>query len=118
MNRRNMLTTLAAVPAASLLRGQTEPPAAPVSHLKPGLVAYSYRSALMAKKMTYEDVIHMASDWGLAGVDTTVYWFPDTTPHYLTNLRKKTFKDGIQLNNVGAQNKQAQPTKEKLEDKK
>lgn len=112
-----MLATLAAMPAAvpaiSLLKGQTAPPAGPVSHLKPGLVAYSYRSALMAKKMTYEDVIHMASDWGLAGVDTTVYWFPDTTPHYLANLRKVAFKAGIQLYNVGARIQLAQPTKER-----
>jgi sugar phosphate isomerase/epimerase len=108
-----MLTTLAALPAASLLRGQTAAPAAaPVSHLKPGLVAYSYRTALMAKKMTYEDVIHMASDWGLAGVDTTVYWFPDTTPHYLASLRKLAFKEGIQLYNVGARIQLSQPTKE------
>ncbi|HVY93155.1 MAG TPA: sugar phosphate isomerase/epimerase family protein [Bryobacteraceae bacterium] len=112
MNRRHMLTTLAAVPAASLLRGQSAPPAAPVSHLKPGLVAYSYRTALAAKKMTYEDIIHMASDWGLSGVDTTVYWL-DTSPHALANLRRTAFKAGIQLYNAGARIQLAQPTKEK-----
>src|SRR6185312_17325581 len=114
MNRRSMLTTLAAVPAASLLRGQSAPStaAAPVAHLKPGLVAYSYRTALMAKTMTYDDVIHMASDWGLAGVDTTVYWL-DTSPQSLANLRRTAFKAGIQLYNAGARIRLAQPTKEK-----
>jgi sugar phosphate isomerase/epimerase len=115
MNRRSALTALATLPAASLLRGQSTstPPLAPVSHLKAGLVAYSFRSELMAKKMTYEDVIHMASDWGLAGVDTTVYWFPDIMPHYLANLRKTAFKAGIQLYNAGVRVQLAQPTKEK-----
>jgi sugar phosphate isomerase/epimerase len=113
MNRRNVLTTLAALPAASLVRGQSRAPAAPVSHLKAGLVAYSYRSALNSKKMTYEDVIRQASDWGLEGLDTTVYWFPDTSPHYLANLRKTAFKAGIQLYNAGVRVQLAQPTKEK-----
>ncbi|HEU5022084.1 MAG TPA: sugar phosphate isomerase/epimerase family protein [Bryobacteraceae bacterium] len=112
MNRRTMLTTLAAMPAASLLRGQIAPPSTPLSHLKPGLVAYSYRTALAAKKMTYDDVIHMASDWGLAGVDTTVYWL-DTSPQNLAKLRRTAFKAGIQLYNAGARIRLAQPTKEK-----
>ena len=106
-----MLTALAAAPAASLLRGQSAPPATPISHLKPGLVAYSYRTALMAKKMTYDDVIHKASDWGLAGVDTTVYWL-DTSPQSLANLRRTAFKAGIQLYNAGARIQLSQPTKE------
>lgn len=108
-----MLTTLAALPAASILRAQSAAPdAKAVSHLKSGLVAYSYRTELMAKKLTYEDVIHMASDWGLDGVDTTVYWFPDTTPQYLAKLRKTAFQAGIQLYNAGVRVQLSQPTKE------
>jgi sugar phosphate isomerase/epimerase len=66
----------------------------------------------MAKTLTYEDVIRMASDWGLDGVDTTVYWFPDTSDKYLANLRKVAFKSGIQLYNAGVRVQLSQPTKE------
>src|SRR3954468_10667390 len=66
----------------------------------------------MAKTLSYEDVIRMASDWGLDGVDTTVYWFPDTSDKYLANLRKVAFKAGIQLYNAGVRVQLSQPTKE------
>src|ERR1700683_4119633 len=115
MNRRNLLTTLAALPVTSVLRAQSAPatPAATgIGHLKAGLVAYSYRTALAAKTMTYEDVIHMASDWGLEGGDTTVYWFPDTSDKYLANLRTTAFRRGIQLYNAGVRVQLSQPTKE------
>jgi len=113
MNRRNLLTTLAALPAASALRAQSAPPpAATGARLKAGLVAYSYRTALAAKTMTYEDLIHMVSDWGLDGMDTTAYWFPDTSDHYLAGLRKAAFKAGIQLYNAGVRVQLSQPTKE------
>lgn len=115
MNRRNLLTTLASLPAASVLRAQpapTTPPAKAVGHLKAGLVAYSYRTELAAKTLTYEDVIHMASDWGLDGVDTTVYWFPDTSDKYLAGLRRTAQRSGVQLYNVGVRVQLSQPTKE------
>jgi len=115
MNRRNLLTTLAALPVTSVLRAQSAPatPAATgIGHLKAGLVAYSYRTALAAKTMTYEDVILKASDWGLDGVDTTVYWFPDTSEKYLANLRTTAFRKGIQLYNAGVRVQLSQPTKE------
>ena len=115
MNRRNLLTSLASLPLASALRGQSPPPTPPaktIGHLKAGLVAYSYRTQLAAKTLSYEDLIHMVSDWGLAGMDTTAYWFPDTSEKYLAGLRKAAFKAGIQLYNTGVRVQLAQPTKE------
>jgi sugar phosphate isomerase/epimerase len=114
MNRRNLLTAMAGLPVASALRGQTVPAAPPqtAGHLRAGLVAYSYRVALAAKTMTYEDVIHKASDWGLDGVDMTVYWFPDTSDQYLAGLRRTAQRAGIQLYNAGARVQLSQPTKE------
>jgi sugar phosphate isomerase/epimerase len=115
MNRRNLLTTLAALPVASALRGQavpSAPPAKPGAFLKAGLVAYSYRAALAAKTLSYEDVIHMASDWGLDGVDVTAYWFPDTSDKYLAGLRRTAQRSGVQLYNVGVRVQLSQSTKE------
>ena len=115
MNRRDLLTALAALPVTSALRAQTAP-AAPtaktVSHLKAGLVAYSYRTQLAAKTLTYDDIIHMASDWGLDGVDMTVYWFADTSDQYLAGLRRTAQRSGVQLYNIGTRVQLSQPTKE------
>ena len=47
MNRRQLLTTLAAVPAAAPLNAQP----ATHFHLRAGLVAYSYRKELAAKTL-------------------------------------------------------------------
>jgi L-ribulose-5-phosphate 3-epimerase len=114
MNRRNLLTAIAGLPLASALRGQSSSEAPPqtAGHLRAGLVAYSYRVALAAKTMTYEDVIHKASDWGLDGVDMTVYWFPDTSDQYLARLRRTAQRSGVQLYNAGARVQLSQPTKE------
>lgn len=107
MNRRQMLTTLAALPAAAQLEGQSTEHK---FHFKAGLVAYSYRKPLAAKTMKYEDVIRLIADWGLDGLDCTVYWFPDTSPQYLAGLRNFAFKNGIQIYNIGVQVNLAQPT--------
>src|SRR5258706_10142576 len=84
MTRRQPLTTLAAMPAATQIHTQT----APAYHLRPGLVAYSYRKEMAAKTMTYDSLIRKIAEWGLDGLDCTVYWFPDTSAEFLASLRK------------------------------
>src|SRR5260221_10949702 len=108
MNRRRLLAPLAALPAASQVRGQ----APPKFHLRAGLVAYSYRTQLAAKTLTYEDLIRRIADWGLDGLDCTVYWFPDTSAEYLASLRKLAFKNGVQIYNAGVRVQLSQPTPE------
>src|SRR5882724_4019500 len=108
MYRRHLLTTLAAVGAGSQLSAQT----AQTFHLRAGLVAYSYRKELAAKTLTYEDLIRRIADWGLDGLDCTVYWFPDTSAEYLASLRKVAFKNGVQIYNAGVRVQLAQPTPE------
>src|SRR5437660_11505997 len=108
MNRRQLLTTLAAFPAATQLSAQS----APKFRFRSGLVAYSYRKEFAAKSLTYEDLIHRIADWGLDGLDCTVYWFPDTSPEYLASLRKAAFKNGVQIYNAGVRVQLSQPTPE------
>lgn len=119
MNRRTLLATMASLPIASATLQAQAPAAVPAEapakrggYLKPGLVAYSYRGELMSKKLTYEDLIRMISDWGLAGMDTTGYWFPDQSDAYFANLRKTAFKYGVQLYNLGTRVQLSQPTKD------
>ena len=108
MNRRELLTTLAAVPATAQLNAQ----AATNFHFRAGLVAYSYRKELAAKSLSYEDLIRRIADWGLDGLDCTVYWFPDTSPEYLASLRKTAYKNGVQIYNAGVRVQLSQPTAE------
>src|SRR5882672_3404731 len=88
MNRRSFLTTAgtavvaAAVPDARAWQappGKAPRPGSGQARFRTGLVAYSYRQALQAKTMTYEDLIRIAVDTGTDGIDMTVYWLPGTT---------------------------------------
>lgn len=108
MNRRNLLQTLPALAAASQLRGQ----ASGGSHLRPGLVAYSFRKELAAKTMTYEALIRQVAELGLDGLDTTVYWFPDTSEQFLAGLRRTAYKNGVSLYSAAARVRLCQPTPE------
>jgi L-ribulose-5-phosphate 3-epimerase len=108
MNRRHLLTTLAAVGASSQISAQP----AQTFHLRAGLVAYSYRKELAAKTLTYDTLIRRIADWGLDGLDCTVYWFPDTSAEYLASVRKTAFKNGVQIYNAGVRVQLAQPTAE------
>jgi len=108
MNRRQLLATLAAAPAAAQLDAQ------PSSkyRFRSGLVAYSYRKELADKSLSYDDLIRRIADWGLDGLDCTVYWFPDTSPEYLASLRKTAFRNGVQIYNAGVRVQLSQPTPE------
>jgi len=107
-SRRQVLATLATATAVTQLHAQP----ASQFHLRAGLVAYSYRKELAAKSIRYEDLIRMVSDWGLDGLDCTVYWFPSTSDEYLASLRKLAFKNGVQIYNAGVRVRLSQPTAE------
>ncbi len=109
IDRRQVLRAAAALPAAAYLRAES---AAPQFHLRAGLVAYSYRKELAAKSIGYEELIRMLADWGIDGLDCTVYWFPDTSNEYLAALRKVAFKNGVQIYNAGVRVRLCQPTPE------
>jgi hypothetical protein len=106
VSRRRALAALAVVPLAAQVEGQP----APQSRFRAGLVAYSYRTQLAAKTLSYEDLIRTVADWGLDGLDCTVYWFPSTSDAYLASLRKLAFKNGVQIYNAGVRVRLSQPT--------
>ena len=80
--------------------------------MRPGLVAYSYRKQLAAKTLTYDQLIRMVSEMGLDGLDTTVYWFPDTSDSYLASLRRAAYKNAVSLYSIAVRIRLAQPTAE------
>ena len=108
MNRRDLFKTLPAMAAATQLRGQAESKC----HLRAGLVAYSFRKQFEAKTMTYEALIRSVSEWGLDGLDTTVYWFPDTSDQFLSTLKRTAYKHGVSLYSLSVRARLCQPTAE------
>ncbi|HZT30227.1 MAG TPA: sugar phosphate isomerase/epimerase family protein [Bryobacteraceae bacterium] len=109
MNRRELLK---AAPALAAAAARAYPQAGAKGHLKAGLVAYSFRRQLQAKTLTYEDLIRYVADLGLDGLDTTVYWFPDTSDQYLASLRRTAYKHAVSLYSAAVRARLAQPTPE------
>src|SRR5437016_12395697 len=111
MNRRSFLTTTgAAVVAATVPNASTREAPAGKARFRTGLVAYSYRQALEAKTMTYEDLIRIAVETGTDGIDMTVYWLPATSDDYLLPLRRLAYKNRVEIYSIGTRVRLAQPT--------
>jgi L-ribulose-5-phosphate 3-epimerase len=109
MKRRELLKSLPAIAFASQVPAQTQ---AVQSRLHTGIVAYSFRKKFESHEMTYEKLIHLASDSGLDGIDTTAYWFPDTSPSFLASLRNTAYKNAIHLYSLACRVRLCQPTPE------
>jgi sugar phosphate isomerase/epimerase len=113
MNRRTFLKTTAAAMtagAATHARSRQVPPGK--ARFRTGLVAYSYRQALQAKTMTYEDLIRIAVETGTDGIDMTVYWLPNTSDDYLLGLRRLAFRNRVEIYSIGTGVRLAQPSSE------
>ena len=113
MDRRSFLTTAgAAVVAATAPAARAWQVPGGKVRFRTGLVAYSYRQALQAKTMTYEDLIRIAVETGTDGIDMTVYWLPATTDDYLLPLRRLAYTNRVEIYSIGTRVRLAQPTAE------
>jgi sugar phosphate isomerase/epimerase len=117
VDRRDFLAAAATVAAAAAsplaVRAAQAPAATPTGRFRTGLVAYSFQRALAAKTMTYEDLIRIAVETGIDGVDFTVYWFPDGPPaEYLLSLRRLAWKNRVEIYGISTRITLAQPTAE------
>lgn len=99
MNRRQLFQTLPAVAAAL----QSRSAAAPVAHarLRTAICAYSYRDLLKAKSMTYDDVIRLAVEMGVDGLEATTYWFPNQDDSFLLPLKRTAYRSAVDLYGIG-----------------
>jgi len=91
MERRHFLSL---IPASAVLAVEPGP------RLRPALCAYSFRTDLASKKMSYEDIIRYAAEHKLDGVDLTVYWFPSTEDKFLFGLKQLAFKLGVEIYSI------------------
>jgi sugar phosphate isomerase/epimerase len=111
MNRRRFLaTTGAAALAAGVHRADARQPSPAIARFRTGLVAYSYRDALKAGTVTYEDLVRIAVETGTDGIDMTVYWLPSTSDDYLRGLRRLAYKNRVEIYSIGTRVRLAQPT--------
>jgi sugar phosphate isomerase/epimerase len=62
--------------------------------------------------MKYEDLIDIAVDTGIDGIDMTVYWLPSTEPDYLRSLRRQAYRNRVEIYSIGTRVQLAQPTPE------
>jgi sugar phosphate isomerase/epimerase len=113
MDRRTFLTAAGATLAATALpAARTLPQSGGKARFRTGLVAYSYRQALQAGTMKYEDLIPIAVATGTDGLDLTVYWLPSTAADYLLPLRRLAYRSRVEIYSIGTRVRLAQPTAE------
>jgi sugar phosphate isomerase/epimerase len=98
MNRRELLKTL---PAAALALPASAAPRqvqGGKARIKTALCAYSFRDALGSKKLSYEDLVDMAVEHGVDGLDLTVYWFPnENLGKFYSSLRRKAYISAVEI---------------------
>src|SRR5207302_1796879 len=73
------------------------------------LAAYSFRQYLELRRkprptMTLEDFIDMAAGWPLDAVELTAYYFSQTTPRYLANLKGRCTRLGLDVSGTAVGN--------------
>jgi sugar phosphate isomerase/epimerase len=91
LSRRSLLTAASAFPA---LAASVKP------RLRPALCAYSFRNELGKGSLKYLDLIRIAAENDLDGLDLTVYWFPHTESSFLIPLKREAYKSGIEIYSI------------------
>jgi L-ribulose-5-phosphate 3-epimerase len=79
------------------------------ARLRTALCAYSFRKDLAAKSMTYEDVIRLAADLDVDGLDMTVYWLPDTSDATLLPLRRVAYTNAVEIYSISVRTDLCKP---------
>jgi len=119
INRRSWLQSaaLAAVASSSatapLLRaapGIETASAGGKFRLRSAICAYSFREELKNKSMSYDDLIRLAVDLDVDGLDLTVYWFPNTSDAFLLPLRRSAFRSGVEIYSISVRSDLCRPT--------
>lgn len=109
MTRREWLGLLPAATAA----GRFAQAPARKARLRPALCAYTFREALKAGTMTYQDLVRYAVEHDLDGLDLTVYWFPEPlTENWLAELKRVAYRNAIEIYSISVRTEMTRPTAE------
>jgi sugar phosphate isomerase/epimerase len=117
MNRRDLLkalpvaTAAAALPVlSSSLRAAARTQNGGRARLRSAICAYSFRRELQSKKLHYEDLVDMAVENEIDGLDLTVYWFPPTgLDMFLTSLRRKAYVAAVEIPSIAIRTNLCRP---------
>lgn len=109
MNRRSLLRALpfAGLPlslSAAAVTSQGKP------RLRSAICAYSFRKELAAKTMSYKDLVDLAVELNVDGLDLTVYWFPEQLDGFLAPLRQHAYRSGVEIYSISVRTNMCQPT--------
>ena len=106
LSRRQALCSLSLLPAVAL--GQA--PRAQEPRLKTALCAYSFRKALGDRSLSYLDLVDVAVEHGIDGIDSTVYWFPrENLSGFLAAFRRKAYLAAVELPSIAIRSDLCRP---------
>jgi L-ribulose-5-phosphate 3-epimerase len=114
VKRRSLLKAIClatSLKASSLTLGSGASPVAR-SRLRTAICAYSFREALQAKTLTYDDLVRLAVELEVDGLDLTVYWFPNTLDTFLLPLRRFAYKNGVEIYSISVRTDMCRSTAE------
>jgi L-ribulose-5-phosphate 3-epimerase len=95
---------------AVLSAAPAQTPGSRKSRLRTALCAYSFRRELdpKTKSMTYEDLVRLAVELDVDGLDLTVYWL-DTSDASLLPLRRLAFKNAVDIYSISVRTDLCKP---------
>jgi sugar phosphate isomerase/epimerase len=107
MTRRTLLTLM---PGAAVSLGAMQPSGGK-ARLRTALCAYTFREALKAGKMSYQDLVHYAVEHKLDGLDLTVYWFPEPLAEsWLLDLKRLAYRNAVEIYSISVRTEMTRPT--------
>ena len=114
MHRRELLRTapflLAGTLGSSLPVSAGRPMAKGASRMRTAICAYSFRTPLASKALTYADLVHMAVEQEIDGLDLTVYWFPSTEDDFLLPLKRLAYRSAVEIYGISIRTDLCRPT--------
>ena len=113
MNRRAFFATTAASGLAVSASAPAQKPVEKKARLRTAICAYSFREELKSGKMTYADLVRLAVELDVDGLDLTVYWFPEKLDGFLMPLKQLAFRSAVELCSISIRSNCCQPTAEK-----
>lgn len=107
MNRRDMLKLVPAV----ALPAQPEKLSAGKARLRTAICAYTFREALAARKMSYQDLVRYAAEHDTDGLDLTVYWFPEPlNEQWLLELKRAAYRHAVEIYSISIRTEMTRPS--------
>ena len=109
MNRRDFISSAAALPAAAgAAAAQTPPQRVRGAFLKLSCNLYSFNAPMRSGEMKLEDVFDFCAGQGFAAVDPTGYYFPGypevPSDAYVYSLKRRALVNGLAISGTGVRN--------------